>query len=196
MKLNPAQLARLEIFIARSAQILRQLSQNGANQFGHGQHDGLMLELKRQGDEIRKIGRSIGHTRNALQVSRYKREAWGDRSRRQSHGHGVDRVEIKLNKLLTQIEDIFATTKQRDDPNGGLFDLSTEISKGVQEYSQVISVDVRNDANTLTFQNADMAVDPIQGVIMLVGLGLEMWRLYSERKKKDREFATRNPDWK
>lgn len=196
MKLSPVQLARLEILVQRSTQTLKQMAHSGANQYGHGRHDLLLQEIKRQGDEIRKIGRSIGHTRNALQVSRYKREAWSDRARRQSHTHGVDRVERKVEALLALIKDIFATTKQRDDPNGGLFDLSKEIADGIHEYSQVISVDVRNDANTLQFQNADVALDPFQGVIMLVGLGLEMWRLYSERKKKDREFAQRNPNWR
>lgn len=195
MKLSPVQLARLEIMVDRSRQTLTQMTRSGANQRGHGLYDGLMLELKRSGDEMRRIARSIGHTRNSLHVSKYKREAWNDRARRQSHGHRVDRLEAKVKRLLTLVEEIFRTTKKREDPNGGIFDLSKEISDGIQEYSQIISVDVRNDADMLQLHSADAAVDPFQGMIMLVGLGLEMWRLHWERRKRDREFKERNPDW-
>lgn len=195
MKLNPAQIARLEIHMARTKSTLTQLNRAGANQFGHGLNSTLTHELKRSGDAMRGIARNIGHTRNSLQVSKYKREVWGDRQRRQSHSHGVDRLEGKLQALAKLVEELIRTTKQRDDPNGGLFDLSKDIADGFKQYEQVISVDVRNDLDTVSFQNADMAADPIQGVIMLVGLGLELWRLYGERRKKDREFKERNPNW-
>ena len=196
MKLNPTQLARLEIHLASTKRTLTQMTRAGANQFGHGLHDSLTQELKRSGDELRRIARNIGHTRNSLQVSRYKREAWADRSRRESHTHGVDRLELKLKALVKLIEELFATTKQRDDPNGGLFDLAKDVADGIKQYDQIISVDVRNDLDIVSFQNADSAVDPIQGVVMLIGLGLELWRLHWERRKKDREFEERNPDWR
>ena len=196
MQLNPAQIARLEIQLDRTKQTLTQLTRAGANQFGHGLHDSLTQELTRSGTELRRIARNIGHTRKTLLVSKYKREAWSDRSRRQSHTHGVDRLELKLKGLVTLIEELFKTTKQRDDPNGGLFDLAKDVADGIKQYDHIISVDVRNDLDTVSFQNADVAVDPIQGVVMLVGLGLELWRLHWERRKKDREFKDRNPDWR
>lgn len=197
MNLSPVQIARLEIQINRSKLTIRHLMNAGANQYGHGLHDSLMEQLKRSADEIRTIGRSIGHTRNALHVSKYKREAWNERARRQSHMHGVNRLEGRLKDLLALVEELFKTTKERDDPNGGLFDLSKEIADGIQKYQQVISVDVRNDADVLAFQSADpVAADPLHGVIMLIGLGLEMWRLHWERRKRDKAFAEANPNWK
>lgn len=195
MKLNPTQLARLEIQLDRTKRTLRSFMAAGANQFGHPMHDSLMAELSACSEQLRKIGRNVGHTRNSLHVSKYKRENWNDRQRRQSHMHGTDRVEKKANQVLDLVKEIFRTMKQREDPNGGLFDLSKEIGQMAQDFTTVISVDVRNDMNTVSFQNADVVADPIQSVVMLVGLGLEMIRLYRERRKKDKEFHERNPNW-